>query len=125
MDNCVVFLESCVVVCFKGVIVEWRKLEGILINQKCVKEVVEGVDIIEGEVVQNVYFYIGIVDIDNIMIDGEGDMQFLVCVKDCGGVYCVKFEEGYNIFCIEFVVMGGMYCLSLIGVECCDVEQFF
>ena len=92
-------------------------------TKKRAKEAVEGVDTIEGEVVQNAYLYIGIADIDNTMIDGEGDMQLSARVKDCGGVYRAKLEEGYNISRIEPVVMGGTYRSSLTGAERCDVEQ--
>ena len=123
MDNRVAFLESRAAARLKGATAEWRKLEGISINQKRAKEAVEGVDTIEGEVVQNAYLYIGIADIDNTMIDGEGDMQLSARVKDCGGVYRAKLEEGYNISRIEPVVMGGTYRSSLTGAERCDVEQ--
>jgi len=123
MDNRVAFLESRAAARLKGATAEWRKLEGISINQKRAKEAVEGVDTIEGEVVQNAYLYIGIADIDNTMIDGEGDMQLSTRVKDCGGVYRAKLEEGYNISRIEPVVMGGTYRSSLTGAERCDVEQ--
>ncbi|MCG7639404.1 MULTISPECIES: alkaline phosphatase PhoX [unclassified Alteromonas] len=123
MDNRVAFLESRAAARLKGATAEWRKLEGISINQKRAKEAVEGADTIEGEVVQNAYLYIGIADIDNTMIDGEGDMQLSARVKDCGGVYRAKLEEGYNISRIEPVVMGGTYRSSLTGAERCDVEQ--
>ena len=123
MDNRVAFLESRAAARLKGATAEWRKLEGISINQKRAKEAVEGVDTIEGEVVQNAYLYIGIADIDNTMIDGEGDMQLSARVKDCGGGYRAKLEEGYNISRIEPVVMGGTYRSSLTGAERCDVEQ--
>ena len=123
MDNRVAFLESRAAARLKGATAEWRKLEGISINQKRAKEAVEGVDTIEGEVVENAYLYIGIADIDNTMTDGEGDMQLSTRVKDCGGVYRAKLEEGYNISRIEPVVMGGTYRSSLTGAERCDVEQ--
>lgn len=72
---------------------------------------------------ENAYLYIGIADIDNTMVDGEGDMQLSARVKDCGGVYRAKLEAGYNITRIEPVVMGGTYRSSLTGAERCDVEQ--
>jgi secreted PhoX family phosphatase len=123
MDDRVVFLESRAAARLKGATAEWRKLEGISINQKRAQEAVEGVDTIEGEVVQNAYLYIGIADIDNTMTDGEGDMQLSTRVKDCGGVYRAKLEAGYNISRIEPVVMGGTYRSSLTGAERCDVNQ--
>ncbi len=123
MDDRVVFLESRAAARLKGATAEWRKLEGISINQKRAQEAVEGADTIEGEVVQNAYLYIGIADIDNTMTDGEGDMQLSTRVKDCGGVYRAKLEAGYNISRIEPVVMGGTYRSSLTGAERCDVNQ--
>ena len=123
MDDRVVFLESRAAARLKGATAEWRKLEGISINQKRAQEAVEGVDTIEGEVVQNAYLYIGIADIDNTMTDGEGDMQLSARVKDCGGVYRARLEAGYNISRIEPVVMGGTYRSSLTGAERCDVNQ--
>ena len=123
MDDRVVFLESRAAARLKGATAEWRKLEGISINQKRAQEAVEGVDTIEGEVVQSAYLYIGIADIDNTMTDGEGDMQLSARVKDCGGVYRARLEAGYNISRIEPVVMGGTYRSSLTGAERCDVNQ--
>ena len=123
MDDRVVFLESRAAARLKGATAEWRKLEGISINQKRAQEAVEGVDTIEGEVVQNAYLYIGIADIDSTMTDGEGDMQLSARVKDCGGVYRARLEAGYNISRIEPVVMGGTYRSSLTGAERCDVNQ--
>ena len=123
MDDRVAFLESRAAARLKGATAEWRKLEGISINQKRAQEAVEGVDTIEGEVVQNAYLYIGIADIDNTMTDGEGDMQLSARVKDCGGVYRARLEAGYNISRIEPVVMGGTYRSSLTGAERCDVNQ--
>lgn len=123
MDDRVAFLESRAAAKLKGVTAEWRKLEGISINQKRAQEAVEGIDTIAGEVVENAYLYIGIADIDNTMVDDEGDMQLSARVKDCGGVYRAKLEAGYDITRIEPVVMGGTYRSSLTGAERCDVEQ--
>ena len=123
MDNRVAFLESRAAARLKGATAEWRKLEGISINQKRAKEAVEGVDTIEGEIVTDAYLYIGIADIDNTMVDGEGDMQLSARVKDCGGVYRARLGENYNISRIEPVVMGSTYRSSLTGAERCDVDQ--
>lgn len=123
MDDRVAFLESRAAARLKGATAEWRKLEGISINTKRAQEAVEGVDMIEGEVVENAYMYIGIADIDNTMTDGEGDINLSARVKDCGGVYRARLEDGYNISRIEPVVMGGTYRSSLTGAERCDVEQ--
>lgn len=123
MDDRVAFLESRAAAKAMGATAEWRKLEGISINQKRAQEAVEGVDTIEGEIVTDAYLYIGIADIDNTMVDGEGDMQLSTRVKDCGGVYRARLGENYNISRIEPVVMGSTYRSSLTGAERCDVDQ--
>ena len=123
MDDRVAFLESRAAAKLKGATAEWRKLEGISINHKRAQEAIEGVDMIADEVVESAYLYIGIADIDNTMVDDEGDMQLSARVKDCGGVYRAKLEAGYDITRIEPVVMGGTYRSSLTGAERCDVEQ--
>jgi len=123
MDDRVAFLESRAAAKLKGATAEWRKLEGISINQKRAQEAVEGTDMIADEVVENAYLYIGIADIDNTMVDEEGDMQLSARVKDCGGVYRAKLEASYDITRIEPVVMGGTYRSSLTGAERCDVSQ--
>ena len=123
MDDRSAFLESRYAAKQLGATAEWRKLEGISINQKRAQEAVEGVDTIEGEIVTDAYLYIGIADIDNTMVDGEGDMQLSTRVKDCGGVYRARLGENYNISRIEPVVMGSTYRSSLTGAERCDVDQ--
>lgn len=123
MDDRVAFLESRAAAKAKGATAEWRKLEGISINTKRAQEAVEGVDAIAGEDVKKAYMYIGIADIDNTMIDGEGDIQLSDRVKDCGGVYRAELGENYNISRIEPVVMGSTYRSSLDGALRCDVNQ--
>ncbi|MBF7073875.1 DUF839 domain-containing protein [Glaciecola sp. MH2013] len=123
MDDRVAFLESRAAAKMKGATAEWRKLEGISINHDRAKEAVEGVDLIEGELVTNAYLYMGIADIDNTMTDGEGDIQLSARVKDCGGVYRARLGENYNISRIEPVVMGSTYRSSLTGAERCDVDN--
>ncbi|WP_442781032.1 alkaline phosphatase PhoX [Alteromonas sp. a30] len=123
MDNRAVFLESRAAAKAKGATAEWRKLEGISINTKRAQEAVEGIDTIPGELVQKAWVYFGISDIDNTMIDDEGDMQLSDRVKDCGGVYRAQLGENYNISRIEPLVMGATYRSSLSGASRCDVEQ--
>ncbi|OHU85084.1 MULTISPECIES: alkaline phosphatase PhoX [Pseudoalteromonas] len=123
MDNRVAFLESRQAARLKGATAEWRKLEGISINLDRVKEAVTGEDLIEGEIVDKAYMYIGVADIDNTMIDDEGDIQLSSRVKDCGGVYRAAIDNNYNLTRIEPVVMGGTYRSSLTGAERCDVNQ--
>lgn len=123
MDDRAAFLESRAAARLKGATAEWRKLEGISINHDRAKEAVEGVDLIEDEIVTNAYLYIGIADIDNTMTDDEGDMQLSARVKDCGGVYRARLGENYDIARIEPVVMGSTYRSSLTGAERCDVNN--
>ncbi|CAM4129565.1 alkaline phosphatase PhoX [Pseudoalteromonas byunsanensis] len=123
MDNRVAFLESRQAARLKGATAEWRKLEGISINLERVKEAVTGEDLIEGEIVDKAYMYIGIADIDNTMTDDQGDIQLSRRVKDCGGVYRAAIDSNYNLTRIEPVVMGGTYRSSLTGAERCDVNQ--
>ena len=123
MDDRVVFLESRQAARLKGATAEWRKLEGISINIKRAKEAIEGEDTIPNEDVTEAYVYLAIADLDKTMIDGKGDIQLSNRVKDCGGVYRAKLQDGYSIARIEPVVMGGTYRSSLDGAERCDVDQ--
>jgi len=123
MDDRAAFLESRQAAKMKGATAEWRKLEGISINHDRALEAVGGVDAIANEDVTAAYIYMGIADLDNTLIDDEGDIQLSARVKDCGGVYRAKLEENYNLARIEPVVMGGTYRSSLTGAERCDVEQ--
>ena len=123
MDDRAAFLESRQAARLKGATAEWRKLEGISINQDRAIEAVEGVDAVEGEEVSQAYLYMGIADIDKTLIDDEGDIRLSARVKDCGGVYRAKLEQNYDLARIEPVIMGGTYRSSLDGAERCDVNQ--
>ncbi|WP_076416979.1 alkaline phosphatase PhoX [Colwellia sp. UCD-KL20] len=123
MDDRAAFLESRQAAKMKGATAEWRKLEGISINHDRALEAVGGVDAIANEDVTAAYMYMGIADLDNTLIDDEGDIQLSARVKDCGGVYRAKLEENYNLARIEPVVMGSTYRSSLTGALRCDVEQ--
>jgi hypothetical protein len=123
MDDRAAFLESRQAAKMKGATAEWRKLEGISINHDRALEAVGGVESIADEDVLDAYMYIGISDLDNTMIDDEGDIRLSARVKDCGGVYRAKLEANYDITRIEPVIMGGTYRSSLTGAERCDVDQ--
>ncbi|MBQ4838081.1 MULTISPECIES: alkaline phosphatase PhoX [Pseudoalteromonas] len=123
MDDRVAFLESRQAARLKGATAEWRKLEGLAINHDRVLEAVTGQDVIAGEVVEKAYLYIGIADIDNTMIDGQGDIQLSARVKDCGGVYRAHIDNNYSLTRIEPVVMGSTYRSSLDASERCDASQ--
>lgn len=122
MDDRVAFLESGKAARAKGATAEWRKFEGIMVNMKRAEEAVEGTDLIPGEVVTDAYVYFAIADMDNGMIDDEGDIQLSNRVKECGGVYRMKLEAGYDVSRIEPVVMGATYRSSADGAERCDVN---
>ncbi|KZN34045.1 cell surface protein [Pseudoalteromonas luteoviolacea S2607] len=123
MDDRVAFLEARQAARLKGATAEWRKLEGLAINHDRVLEAISGQDVIEGEVVEKAYLYIGIADIDNTMIDGEGDIQLSSRVKDCGGVYRAHIDQNYSLTRIEPVVMGSTYRSSLTSDVRCDASQ--
>lgn len=123
MDDRAAFIESRQAARLKGATAEWRKLEGISINHDRAQEAVEGTDLITGETVKEAFMYIGIADLDNTLTDDEGDVQLSARVKDCGGVYRAKLEEGYDLARIEPVIMGSTYRSSLTGAERCDVDE--
>jgi secreted PhoX family phosphatase len=75
------------------------------------------------ETVTAAYLYMAIADLDNTMIDDEGDIQLSSRVKDCGGVYRAKIESDYSLTRIEPVIMGATYRSSLDGAERCDVNN--
>ncbi|WP_020208545.1 alkaline phosphatase PhoX [Gilvimarinus chinensis] len=125
MDDRIAFLESRKAARAKGATAEWRKFEGIYVNHKRAEEAVEGTDLIEGEEVNQAYVYFAIADMDNGMVDDEGDIQLTPRVKDCGGVYRMPLMTGadaYDVSRIEPVVMGSTYRSSLDGAERCDVN---
>ncbi|WP_353352027.1 alkaline phosphatase PhoX [Oceaniserpentilla sp. 4NH20-0058] len=122
MDNRIAFLESRKAARAKGATAEWRKFEGIYVNQKRAEEAVEGTDLVSGEDVDQAFVYFAIADMDKGMIDDEGDIQLSARVKDCGGVYRMPLLAGYDVARIEPVVMGSTYRSSLTGAERCDVN---
>jgi secreted PhoX family phosphatase len=123
MDDRSAFLESRQAARQLGATAEWRKLEGISIHQDRVEEAVTNVDKVADEVVTAAYMYLAIADLDNTMIDDEGDIQLSSRVKDCGGVYRAKIENDYSLTRIEPVIMGATYRSSLDGAERCDVNN--
>jgi secreted PhoX family phosphatase len=123
MDDRSAFLESRQAARQLGATAEWRKLEGLSIHQDRVKEAITGDDMVADETVTAAYMYLAIADLDNTMVDDEGDMQLSRRVKDCGGVYRAKIENDYSLTRIEPVIMGATYRSSLDGAERCDVNN--
>ncbi len=122
MDDRIAFLESRKAARAKGATAEWQKFEGISVNHKRAEEAVEGTDLIPGETVEDAYVYFAIADMDNGMVDDEGDIQLSARVKDCGGVYRMRLLADYDVDRIEPVVMGSTYRSSADGAERCDVN---
>ena len=122
MDNRVAFLESRKAARAKGATAEWRKFEGIMANMKRAEEAVEGTDLVPGYDVTEAYVYFAIADMDNGMIDDEGDIQLSNRVKECGGVYRMKLEADYNVSRIEPVLMGSTFRSDVDDTEQCDVN---
>lgn len=122
MDDRIAFLESRKAARAAGATAEWRKFEGIYINQDRAEEAETGTDLVPGEVVTQAYVYFAISDIDRGMIDGEGDIQLSARVKDCGGVYRMPLDAGYDVSRIEPVIMGATYRSSLDGADRCDAN---
>ncbi len=123
MDDRAAFLETRQASKYAGATAEFRKLEGININQKRAKEAVEGVDLIAGEVVTEAYMYFGNSDMDNTMIDDEGDIQLDDRVKDCGAVYRLPLLANYDTNRIEPVLVGSTYRSSLDKPARCDANN--
>jgi secreted PhoX family phosphatase len=119
MDDRAAFLESRQAAKQLGATAEWRKLEGISINAKRVKEAVEGTDEIENERVDVAYMYIGNAETAKTMIDGIGDIQLSDRVNVCGTVYRAQILMDYNINYIEPVINGSTYHSDL-GTAKCD-----
>lgn len=120
MDDRAAFLESRQAAHQLGATAEWRKLEGISINAKRVKEAVEGSDEIKNERVDVAYMYIGNAETSSTMIDGEGDIQLSDRVNKCGTVYRAQILMDYNINYIEPVITGSTYHSGLSGAAKCD-----
>jgi len=122
MDDRIAFLESRKAARAKGATAEWRKFEGIMANMKRAEEAVEGTDLVPGYDVTDAYVYFAIADMDNGMIDDEGDIQLSNRVKECGGVYRMKLEADYDVSRIEPVLMGSTFRSGVDDTEQCDVN---
>lgn len=120
MDDRAAFLESRQAANQLGATAEWRKLEGISINTKRVKEAVEGTDEITNERVDVAYMYIGNAETSKTMIDGVGDIQLSDRINKCGAVYRAQILMDYNINYIEPVITGSTYHSELSGEAKCD-----
>ncbi|MCV2885957.1 DUF839 domain-containing protein [Aestuariibacter sp. AA17] len=123
MDDRAAFIETRQAAKAKNATAEFRKLEGININQKRAKEAVEGTDMIPNEVVTTAYMYFGNSDMDNTMIDDEGDIQLDGRVKDCGAVWRMPLLANYDTNRIEPVLTGSTYRSSLDKPNRCDVNN--
>lgn len=123
MDDRIAFIESRQAAKAKGATAEFRKLEGIAANMKRAEEAVMGTDLIADEDVAEAFVYFAIADLDSTMTDGEGDIRLNTRVKDCGGVYRMKLEAGYNVSRIEPVLMGATMTPNESSSVECNVNE--
>lgn len=122
MDDRSAFLESRQAARQLGATAEWRKLEGIAINEKRVEEAIEGTDLIDFEEVEEAYLYIGNAETASMMTDGEGDIQLSGRVNKCGTVYRAKILDDYSLNRIEPVITGSTYQSELMAEARCSVD---
>lgn len=122
MDDRAAFLESRQAARQLGATAEWRKLEGIAINDKRVEEAIEGTDLIGFEEVKEAYMYIGNAETASTMTDGEGDIQLTDRVNKCGTVYRAKILDDYSLNRIEPVITGSTYQSHLMAEARCSVD---
>lgn len=94
-DNRVAFLESRRAAAAKGATAEFRKMEGVQINQ---------VAAADGSVP---FMYMAMSEVSKGMADDKGDIQ--VAENKCGVVYQMKLDDNFNVQKMTPVVAGGAY----------------
>ncbi|SER06183.1 alkaline phosphatase PhoX [Thalassovita taeanensis] len=94
-DNRVAFLESRAAAKAKGATAEFRKMEGVTINQAAAKD---------GSVP---FMYMAMSEVAKGMSDSEGDLQ--LTENKCGVVYQMKLDANFNTHMMVPVVAGGTY----------------
>jgi secreted PhoX family phosphatase len=92
-DDRVAFLESRKAAAAKGATAEFRKMEGVIINQAAASDRSEP------------FMYLAMSEINETMSDREGDIQ--LDQNDCGVVYRMELDESYDVSRMEPVVAGG------------------
>lgn len=108
-DDRVAFVETRKAARYLGATAEFRKMEGVMTNMKRAGEAVEGMDLVPGESVTTAYAYMAMSNVNATMTDGTGDIQLTTSDGDCGGIYRMPLEAGYNITRMEPAIMGGPF----------------
>lgn len=83
------FIETQAYAQSVGATAEWRKMEGVAIDEA------------------NGYVYLAMSEIGKSMADKEGDVQ--LPENDCGIVYQMALDENYNISNMKPLIIGGPY----------------
>ena len=95
-DDRYAFLETLKAAEAKGATVEFRKMEGVVINY-------------DGAASRSIPFmYVAMSAVERTMTDGEGDIQLDESAK-CGAVYRFGLHADYDVTRMEPVVVGGAY----------------
>ncbi len=101
-DDRVAFLESRKAATKLGATGEFNKMEGINVNVARAQASVEA----GGE---QAYVYVAMSDISGAMTDTSGLVQLTNDDANCGGVFRMPLEAGYDISRLEMVELGGPY----------------
>lgn len=83
------FIETQAFAMSKGATAEWRKMEGVAIDET------------------NNFLYLAMSEINQGMSDTEGDIQ--ATVNNCGIVYQAALDENYSISNLKPLIIGGPY----------------
>jgi len=95
-DDRYAFLETLKAAEAKGATVEFRKMEGVVINY-------------DGAASRSIPFmYVAMSAVERTMTDEEGDIQLDASAK-CGAVYRFGLHADYDVTRMEPVVVGGAY----------------
>jgi hypothetical protein len=103
-DDRVAFLESRKAAAALGATAEFRKMEGVNINDAAAKD---------GSVP---FMYMAMSNVNRTMADDRGDIQ--LAANECGVVYRMPLEEGYDVSRMEPAVAGGPYEASAAANPC-------
>ncbi|ASK35421.1 cell surface protein [Alcanivorax sp. N3-2A] len=101
-DDRVAFLESRKAAVKLGATGEFNKMEGININTSLAQAGVE-------EDGPQAYVYVAMSTMTGNMTDDQGEIQLTNDGTECGGVWRMPLEDGYNVSRLEMVELGGPY----------------
>jgi len=103
-DDRVAFLESRKAAAELGATAEFRKMEGVNINAAGAKD---------GSVP---FVYMAMSNVNRTMADDQGDIRLQA--NECGVVYRMPLEAGYDVSRMEPAVTGGPYDASAAANPC-------